>query len=101
KDKTWLLAQQKPNSSQRDSGIYARGLNVLFEYFDSIGNPTKFNVTRETQGRSYDLNSNTHFIVELLEHKGRREKIEMEFMFVDTYGGRFIAEYDITGVRFR
>ena len=48
KDKTWLLAQQRPNSSQRDSGIYARGLNVLFEYFDKIGNPTKFNITRET-----------------------------------------------------
>jgi len=101
KDKTWLLAQQRPNSSQRDSGIYACGLNVLFEYFDSIGNPTKFNITRETQGRSYDLNSNKYIIVELLEHKGQREKIEMEFMFVDTYGGRFIAEYDITGVRFR
>lgn len=101
KDKTWLLAQQRPNSSQRDSGIYARGLNVLFEYFDSIGNPTKFNIIRETEGRSFDLNSNKYFIIELLEHKGRREKIEMEFMFVDTYGGRFIAEYDITGVHFR
>ncbi|MCG9710382.1 MULTISPECIES: hypothetical protein [unclassified Pseudoalteromonas] len=101
KDKTWLLAQQQPNSSQRASGIYARGLNVLFEYFDRIGNPTKFNIIRETQGRSFDLNSNKYFIIELLEHKGQREKVEMEFMFVDTYGGRFIAEYDITGVHFR
>ncbi|WP_417605754.1 hypothetical protein [Oceanimonas baumannii] len=101
KDEAWLLAQQLPDSSERGSGIYTRGLDVLYRYFDALGNPAEFDVVRQEESPSYIKTPHTYIIVELLNHTEQGKKIEMEFTFVDTFGGRYVGEYDITGVHFQ
>lgn len=94
-----LMAQHIPNASERDTDIYSRGLNVLFEYFDKIGNPREFKIVHSRDIQTYSGPKKTYYLIELLNHKSKR-KVEMEFYFVDMYGKRYVGEYDITGVHF-
>lgn len=95
----FLMAQHIPNASQREIDIYSRGLNVLYEYFDKIGNPSDFKIVQSSDLKTYSGPKKTFYVIELLNHQGRH-KIEMEFFFADMYGERYIGEYDITGVHF-
>lgn len=95
----FLMAQHNPNASQREIDIYSRGLNVLYEYFDKIGNPSDFKIVQSSDLKTYSGPKKTFYVIELLNHQGRH-KVEMEFFFADMYGERYIGEYDITGVHF-
>ncbi|MBA4501994.1 hypothetical protein [Marinobacterium marinum] len=101
KSNDWLLGQQMPGSSDREKGIYSRGLGTLYKYFDTIGNPSEFKVIETRESPAYVKDPQTYYIIELLGHTGKREKIEMEFTFVDIYGYRYVGEYDITGIHFQ
>lgn len=98
-----LVKLQDPASIEKHKDIYRRGLKTLYAYFDRIGNPKQFKITKEKV-----FNNNVHrvktnyFLIELIGHNGKLDrKIEMEFYFRDSYGKRYIDEYDITGIHFR
>ncbi|GGO63352.1 hypothetical protein [Bowmanella pacifica] len=97
-----LLKYRDPKSPAEHQDIYKRGLSTLFSYFERMGKPTKFKIIQEKEFKNFNRPSTKYFLIEILEHSDPlRKKIEMEFYFRDSYGKRYIYEYDITGIHFR